>query len=86
MCSANSPTDILVNPNQTSEEQKQQVALVTASHIVQEWIEGLINFEMDEDEWIKESLVDYLKYVALSFVSKHIAISIFLNMSLYLPF
>lgn len=49
--------------------QKEHVAKTIASHLIEQWIEGLIVFEWDGDEWIKESLVQYLKYIAIDLVS-----------------
>lgn len=45
------------------------MGLVIAAHIAEQWIESIITFTEDEDEWLKEALVEYLKYKILSFVS-----------------
>lgn len=59
----------MVKPNMTSEKLKQTVALTMTAHLIDQWVNNLIHMKWDNDEWIKESLVFYLKYVAVSFVS-----------------
>ncbi|KAK7605584.1 hypothetical protein V9T40_007442 [Parthenolecanium corni] len=47
-------SNVLYTTNNNSERHKRKIALVTAAHIAEQWIESIITFPEDEDKWLNE--------------------------------
>ena len=70
-CFVNRESDITVNENDTSEQQKESVTLSLAYNLIEQFIDSYVVFEWDSEKWIKESLIQYLSYQITHYVSRN---------------
>ncbi|XP_065214844.1 aminopeptidase N-like isoform X2 [Planococcus citri] len=57
-------SEICIKDYITSEAEKEHIVKNLAAHLIEQWT-GFINFEEEQDNWLKESIVQYLQYIAM---------------------
>lgn len=76
--------EICIKEYITSEAEKEHVVKNLAAHLIEQWT-GFINFSDETDNWLKESIVQYLQYIATDKVTviipRCICVLIYMNFS-----